>query len=474
MTLQKAEFYEKRVEKERTENLSSLVDALRPDQRRLYEEAGGLAGLLEEFQRSQTALAFAEPGTTDPVHMVAGPDYEPPEPVEPLTARLDEAEDRARYEVLRAVAVVEGKTLKALGQKVEVPGEVFGLGELADEYAVEKGQDKKSRDKFATITRRFMEFHGRDLPLEDLTLAHLRDFGKAVLRLPKVTSSAKLRGMTMPELIRVADAEDLERVGTVTQRNVLSCLKALTSYAKDEGHIETDPWQGYSPVKKKVKFARQKKTRHPFSPKHVRKILSYVSENLDRRTVDYWAPLLAAYQGARLEEICQMRGNDVYQVGETWVMCLTDEADFQKVKNESSYRVIPLHEAVIDAGFLEYAKNRKGPQPLFQEFEGRSRRLVDVRPDTDDRMGGNYGKRFGGKDGLLRKKIGITDPTRVFHSFRHTWEDAAEDVEMYQTHRKLLAGRTGEEGSQDGYGDGAMQKKLAVSLNKIDPLAERE
>lgn len=470
VTLQKAEFYETRVEKERTANLSSLVDALRPDQRRLYEEAGGLAGLLEEFQRSQTALAFAEPGTTDPVHMVAGPDYEPPEPVEPLTARLEEAEDRGRYEVLRAVAVVEGKTLKALGQKVEVPGEVFGLGELAEVYAKDNKQPDKTKRGFATVVRRFIEFHG-DIALEGLTLAHLREYGKAALTLPKHTSSAKLRGLSMPELIRIANAEGLERVGTTTRDKDLSILKALTSFGKDEGYMPSDPWRGYSAVTAKGKYAHRGKPRHPFKPAQVRAILDYAAANRDARTVDRWAPMLAAYQGARIEEICQMRCDDVYQVGETWVMRITDEGEEQKVKNASSYRVIPLHSAVINAGFVDFAKARKGPQPLFQEFEGRSKRLVNVRPDTDERMAGHYGKRFGR---MLRKEVGIGDKTRTFHSFRHTWEDAAGDVEMYQTHRKMLAGRSGEEGSQDGYGDGAMQKRLAVSLNKIDPLAARE
>lgn len=470
VTLQRAEFHQKEQEKERLANLPKLVDALRPDQRRLFDDAGGLEGLLDAFQKSQTALAFAGVGRVDPSHAVAGPDYQPPEPVEPLTARLEEAQDLAAYEVLRADAVAEGKTLKALGQKVKVPGEVFGLGELADVYAEEKKQPNKTKGNFATVVRRFIEFQG-DIALVDLTLAHLRDYGSAVLNLPKHTSSAKLRGLAMPELIRIADAEGLERVGTTTRDKDLSILKALTSFGMGQGYMPSDPWKGYSAVTVKGKYAHRGKPRHPFKPDQVRVVLSYAAANRDVRTVDRWAPMLGAYQGARIEEICQMRGDDVYQVGDTWVMRITDEAENQKVKNASSYRVIPLHDAVIKAGFLDYAKGRKGPQPLFQEFEGRSQRLVDVRPDTDGRMAGHYGKRFGR---MLRKEIGITDKTRTFHSFRHTWEDAAGDVEMYQTHRKMLAGRSGEEGSQDGYGDGAMQRALAVSLNKIDPLAERE
>ena len=292
VTLQRAEFHQREQEKERLANLPKLVDALRPDQRRLFDDAGGLEGLLDAFQRSHTALAFARVGQVDPAHVVAGPDYEPPEPVEPLTARLEEAQDRAAYEVLRADAVAEGKTLKALGQKVKVPGEVFGLGELSDVYAKERKQPSKTKGNFATIIRRFIEFHG-DIALEDLTLAHLRDYGGAVLSLPKNTSSAKLRGLSMPELIRIADAEGLERVGTTTRDKDLSILKALTSFGRGQGYMPTDPWKGYSAVAAKGKYAHRRKPRHPFKPGQVRVVLNYAAANRDARTVDSGHPCLA-------------------------------------------------------------------------------------------------------------------------------------------------------------------------------------
>jgi len=41
-------------------NLPKLVDALRPEQRKLFDAAGGMEGLLDAFQRSHTATVFAK------------------------------------------------------------------------------------------------------------------------------------------------------------------------------------------------------------------------------------------------------------------------------------------------------------------------------------------------------------------------------------------------------------------------------
>ena len=71
----------------------------------------------------------------------------------------------------------------------------------------------------------------------------------------------------------------------------------------------------------------------------------------------------------------------------------------------------------------------------------------------------------------LREQLGITDPTRVFHSFRHSWEDAADAADMQQSHRRVLAGRSANGDSQAAYGAGPALPALLESLSKIDPAA---
>jgi integrase len=78
--------------------------------------------------------------------------------------------------------------------------------------------------------------------------------------------------------------------------------------------------------------------------------------------VKRWIPLLCAYSGARISEVCQLRAKDILQIQDVWCMKFDPEAG--SLKNENSERVVPLHPAIKDAGFLKFV-NAASSGPLF-------------------------------------------------------------------------------------------------------------
>lgn len=62
-----------------------------------------------------------------------------------------------------------------------------------------------------------------------------------------------------------------------------------------------------------------------------------------------WAPWLMAFSGARVNEIGQLRAEDIREIDGIWTMRVTPDAG--RVKNKRA-REIPLHRQVIDQGFL--------------------------------------------------------------------------------------------------------------------------
>ncbi|MFZ3324836.1 MAG: hypothetical protein WA231_02620 [Methylocella sp.] len=81
--------------------------------------------------------------------------------------------------------------------------------------------------------------------------------------------------------------------------------------------------------------------------------------------VNRWVPLLSAYSGVRVSEICQLRVEDVTQLSGIWCMKIAPEAG--SLKTAGSERVVPLHPAVIEAGFLQFvatasSKSAYGPR----------------------------------------------------------------------------------------------------------------
>lgn len=116
-----------------------------------------------------------------------------------------------------------------------------------------------------------------------------------------------------------------------------------------------------------------------------------------------WVPLLCAYSGARISEICQLRKKDVVQVDGVWAIKL--EAEAGSLKNAGSERLVPLHPKVVQAGFLDFVAG-KADGVIF----------TDIAPDRFGSRGGNGTKVIG----RWVRELGITDERiSPSHSWRH-------------------------------------------------------
>lgn len=79
-----------------------------------------------------------------------------------------------------------------------------------------------------------------------------------------------------------------------------------------------------------------------------------------------WAPWLCAYTGARVNEITQLRGQDVVERDGYWCVSITPDAGSQK---QGMARLVPLHEHLIEQGFVAFAQKFRPAQPLFHTYE---------------------------------------------------------------------------------------------------------
>ncbi|MDM5182202.1 site-specific integrase, partial [Massilia sp. DJPM01] len=152
----------------------------------------------------------------------------------------------------------------------------------------------------------------------------------------------------------------------------------------------------------------------------------------------YWLPLLALFTGARLEELCQLRPEDVleevyFAEDETertaWILRITDAGEGQGVKNKGLVRRVPIHASLKELGFIDYAKKAKGRARIFNE----------LIPDTYGRESGNWSSWF---NNYLRDKVGVSDERMVFHGFRHTFKDAARDCGIAEDASDAITGHS--------------------------------
>lgn len=172
-----------------------------------------------------------------------------------------------------------------------------------------------------------------------------------------------------------------------------------------------------------------------------------------RDPVRRWVPMLGAYSGARVAEICQLRVQDITEID--GIHCMSFTADAGPLKTESSERTIPIHTAIIDAGFLEFVASIKSG-PLF----------IQLKPDKFGSRGGTGTKVLG----RWVRSLGLDD-TRLApnHSWRHRMRTLARD---YMLQPDLIDAITGHRKRTvaDGYGEFPIPA-LKRELDKIPALS---
>ncbi len=473
VTVKKAKFIEQIEGHRRSQDLAATLDTLTAEQRTLYNEAGGLAGLLERFVRTPTALTFMQAGA--PIDEYAGAvDPADIEAVGAFETEIAVAEHSAALAVMKGRQRREGKILKALGQNVEVPGGEFEeLPDVAPAFAKSREWTVQNVESLNYTMRRWTEFHGR-LPLANITREHLWQFDEAAKSLP-VTTEKNFRAMPMRRAIEAGKRRNLPVISDKTRIRLVQHLKQVMAFASDRGlgGLGIDPWAGYKVdvAKGKVSEGRKRKVAS-FTPAQVGEILDFVAGKYRPDTADYWLPALGAFSGARREELGQLLVADVVTDASIPHIKITDEDEAQKVKNSHSMRSVPVPPALLKMGFLEFVEGRRkaGARFLFvEDFTDKRRKTItrEVQPDARGRLTEAYGKRF---SRYVLEALDMKTRGQGFHALRHSWTDAARRAGIDPEIRRLIAGRLdGEDATEAGYGNAALLGEKLEALAKMEP-----
>jgi integrase len=143
----------------------------------------------------------------------------------------------------------------------------------------------------------------------------------------------------------------------------------------------------------------------------------------------YWVPILGPFLGARIEELCQLRVEDVHRVNGVWCVRICDLDEDQKVKTTSSFRRVPLHESVIKSGFLVYVARmaKAGHERVFPTL-------------TNDNANSIYSNSVGKWFGRYLSTIGLEDHRLDFHSFRYSFRQQCSLCGIENEVRDALTG----------------------------------
>jgi integrase len=181
------------------------------------------------------------------------------------------------------------------------------------------------------------------------------------------TDAARL---TKQNLIDWREAK-LERLSTKTVADVyLASVRAVLTWAVDNDRLLANPAAGVKVKKVKRIQSREKGFRDDEALAILKTCRSYVApvgtspstqEAPQTSAAKQWAALLCAFTGARIVEITQLRKQDIRKERSVDVIRITPDAGSVKT---GQYRDVPLHQQLIDLGFLDFVKAAPAG-PLF-------------------------------------------------------------------------------------------------------------
>ena len=236
----------------------------------------------------------------------------------------------ARGEPLPEIAGAVGMPLQAgPGRAGSGSRPAIRFNELVDGWASETRPVDKTVYEWRRTFRQLASFLGHD----DATRLRTEDL--------IVWKAALIEAGLRPKTVR--DAK-------------LAPVRAILQWAVDNHHLADNPAKRVV-IDVKIKPAESKRS---FSDAEAATVLGAALQEKD--PVRHWVPWLCAYTGARVSEVCQLRAQDVIEEHGIWCVRFTPEAG--SLKNVNSERTVPLHPALIERGFLQFAK-AVGSGPLF-------------------------------------------------------------------------------------------------------------
>jgi integrase len=325
------------------------------------------------------------------------------------------------------------QVLKVGKTQREKPGNVKKLSAVFGEYIEEMitagiWNAKSQLEKRATLLG-LVEIVG-DLPINELSFDIGRAYKQTLMKLPaNRNKKAQYRDLKIDEILKL---EDVTPMSVQTVNNNLATVIAFMNWARKHGYVKENHFEGL-----KLPSTKQPQDeRKPFTDADLQKIFDPKVYPKETAGVDfrYWVPLLGLYTGARINEICQMHVRDIKQVDGLWCMDINKKSDDpenpKRLKNKASERLIPLHDSLIELGFIDFVnKQRKGK--VVRLFE-------DLYYNINDGHSRKAGRWFNQE--FIHKKLGIKEKT--FHSFRHTVADRLKQLGIAESYISELLGHS--------------------------------
>ena len=237
-----------------------------------------------------------------------------------------------------------------------------------------KLNDKSTIDKYKGILKDIIIYF-EDIHVDEVTFHDLEEFWLVYSTLPKLNIgvaerknygffiSKENKGSNEERKLRFAIIEQDEieinethLYGHEMIKSLKVVLKVLFNVCIREAYINTNPAEQAELVIPKNKRVLR---RRPLSNENTLKVITHCLSNLDN--IFSWPVLIMAYHGMRNKEVATLKREDVIldSNDKIWYFNITEG------KTRNAVRKVPVHEKLLEHGFIEYYMKVKEGESLF-------------------------------------------------------------------------------------------------------------
>lgn len=328
------------------------------------------------------------------------------------------------------------------------------LSEVIDEYVREK--------KCRWVNKTLVEYTSNfeiilriigDKDIKAYSRSDLLTLRETILLLPpSLTKKAAYQGKSIQQIIDIANGECISEK---TANGYIINIVAVFKWALKQTYLDVNYADGLTLPENKT---RPDLEREAYSIGDIKRLFlteGYVGDTRHKEPEKFWIPLIALYSGLRLNEICQLKVDDIVEMDGVPCFDVNNRSDNQ-VKTNSSIRIVPVHPTLMKCGLLSYVeKVREKEAP---------RLWMNLRKYRE-----GYSKHFGRWYSEMNREC-ITDNRRkCFHSFRHTVIDALKQLGIQDTLISEIVGHSTSDSMTMGrYGKRYRPKVLLEALSHLD------
>ena len=289
-----------------------------------------------------------------------------------------------------------------------------------------------------------------DVPIGSVTRELSTNFKGHIRKLPRNRNKNPLyRVKTYHELVKLNVKDSIH---TTTINKHLGYCSSFYEWSINHGYSTINPFKGL----KLKKESRPRDERDRFTDLELKKIFhqdNYIhfTKIEERRYELYWTPLIGVFSGLRLGEITSLYMDNIKEIKgshrkKRWCFDIVVEPERtdKHLKTQSSRRIVPVHDILIELGLIEFIELLKKFNPsrerLFQELKYKS---------------GNYNQNVSRWfNTSYLPSLGLKTMKKNFHSFRHTVSDHLKQRGIEPHFVNELLGHTSGNIDLERYGKG--------------------